>query len=115
MADPTPLHGSSLHDGVAALLRNRVFERALAPGSHIDGLALAALWQISRTPLRQARKVLAAGGLVTRVLRRGCRMLLAANQGRDPQDAGRAMHGHLMAQPAALKTLQQTETRRLPA
>ena len=43
------------------------------------------------------------------------RVLLAAIQGRDPQRAERAMHDHLMAQLAALKALQRTETRRLQA
>ena len=75
MADPIPLHGTSLHDGVAARLRNMVFERELAPGSFIDELALAAQWQISRTPLREAIKVLAAEGLVDLVPRRGARVV----------------------------------------
>ena len=75
MADPIPLHGSSLHDGVAARLRSMVFERELAPGSFIDELALAAQWQISRTPLREAIKVLAAEGLVDLVPRRGARVV----------------------------------------
>ena len=75
MADPIPLHGASLHDGVAARLRNLVFERELAPGSFIDELALAAAWQISRTPLREALKVLAAEGLVELVPRRGARVV----------------------------------------
>ena len=75
MADPIPLHSSSLHDGVAARLRNLVFERELAPGSFIDELALAASWQISRTPLREALKVLAAEGLVELVPRRGARVI----------------------------------------
>ena len=75
MVDPIPLYGTSMHDGVAARLRDMVFERQLAPGSWIDELALAALWQISRTPLREAIKVLAAEGLVTLVPRRGARVV----------------------------------------
>jgi DNA-binding GntR family transcriptional regulator len=75
MADPIPLRGTSLHDGVAARLRDQVFERQLAPGSYIDELALATQWQISRTPLREALKVLAAEGLVELVPRRGCRVV----------------------------------------
>ena len=71
MAEPIPLHGTSLHDGVAARLRPMVFERELAPGEFIDENALAAAWQISRTPLREALKVLAAEGLVELVPRRG--------------------------------------------
>jgi DNA-binding GntR family transcriptional regulator len=51
-----------------------VFERQLAPGDWIDELALAQRWQISRTPLREALKVLAAEGLVELVPRQGCRV-----------------------------------------
>lgn len=75
MADPIPLHGTSLHDGVAARLRDLVFQHALPPDLFIDELALAARWQISRTPLREALKVLAAEGLVELVPRRGARVV----------------------------------------
>jgi len=75
MVDPIPLRGTSLHDGVAARLRDMVFEGELAPGTFIDELALAAQWQISRTPLREALKVLAAEGLVELIPRRGCRVI----------------------------------------
>jgi DNA-binding GntR family transcriptional regulator len=51
-----------------------VFERQLAPGQWIDELALARDWQISRTPLREALKVLAAEGLVVPVPRQGCKV-----------------------------------------
>ena len=51
-----------------------VFERQLAPGQWIDEMALAGEWQISRTPLREALKVLAAEGLVTAVPRQGCKV-----------------------------------------
>lgn len=71
----TPVRGTSLHDEVAARLRAMVFERALAPGEWIDEKALAAGWQISRTPLREALKVLAAEGLVELVPQRGCRVV----------------------------------------
>ena len=74
MVNPTPLRPASLHEEVAARLRSMVFERALAPGQWVDELALARDWQISRTPLREALKVLAAEGLVTLVPRQGCRV-----------------------------------------
>lgn len=70
-----PVRGTSLHDEVAARLRSMVFERQLAPGEWIDEKALAAGWQISRTPLREALKVLAAEGLVELVPKRGCRVV----------------------------------------
>jgi len=74
MVAPTPLRPGSLHEEVAARLRTMVFERQLPPGAWIDELALANDWQISRTPLREALKVLAAEGLVTLVPRQGCRV-----------------------------------------
>lgn len=74
MVDPTPLRPASLHEEVAARLRTMVFERQLQPGQWIDELALANDWHISRTPLREALKVLAAEGLVTLVPRQGCRV-----------------------------------------
>ena len=74
MVDPTPLRQSSLHEEVATRLRNMVFERQLAPGQWVDEMALARDWQISRTPLREALKVLAAEGLVTSVPRQGCKV-----------------------------------------
>jgi DNA-binding GntR family transcriptional regulator len=70
-----PLRGTSLHDTVAARLRQMVFERELAPGAFVDEVALAEAWDISRTPLREALKVLAAEGLVELVPRRGCRVV----------------------------------------
>jgi DNA-binding GntR family transcriptional regulator len=63
---------NSLHDEVAAKLRDRIFDGVLAPGSFIDELGLCGEWAISRTPLREALKVLAAEGLVRHEPRRGC-------------------------------------------
>lgn len=75
MTDPIPLRGTSLHDGVAARLRAMVFDGELGPGQWIDEKALAEAWQVSRTPLREALKVLAAEGLVELVPHRGCRVI----------------------------------------
>jgi DNA-binding GntR family transcriptional regulator len=61
----------SLHMEVAAQLRERIFAGTLAPGVFIDETALADGLQISRTPLREALKVLAAEGLVRHEPRRG--------------------------------------------
>jgi DNA-binding GntR family transcriptional regulator len=72
MVDPTPLRPSSLHEEVAARLRAMVFDGQLQPGQWVDEMALARQWQISRTPLREALKVLAAEGLVQLTPRRGC-------------------------------------------
>ncbi len=61
----------ALYEEVAELLRERIFSRELAPGSWIDELKIAEAYGISRTPLREALKVLAAEGLVTMKVRRG--------------------------------------------
>lgn len=61
----------ALYQEVAELLRQRIFRRELEPGSWIDEVKLAQEYGISRTPLREALKVLAAEGLVTMKVRRG--------------------------------------------
>lgn len=66
-----PLTPRALYEEVAELLRQRIYNRTLAPGSWIDELKIAEELGISRTPLREALKVLAAEGLVTMKLRRG--------------------------------------------
>ena len=63
-----------LYEEVAELLRQRIFAGKasdLQPGAWIDELKLAQEYGISRTPLREAIKVLAAEGLVTMKMRRG--------------------------------------------
>jgi DNA-binding GntR family transcriptional regulator len=61
----------ALYEEVAELIRQRIFSRELEPGSWIDELQIAKAYGISRTPLREALKVLAAEGLVTMKVRRG--------------------------------------------
>ncbi|KNZ31725.1 MAG: GntR family transcriptional regulator [Methylibium sp. NZG] len=61
----------ALYEQVAEKLRTRILSHTLGAGSWIDELALSAEFGISRTPLREALKVLAAEGLVTMKLRRG--------------------------------------------
>ncbi len=61
----------ALYVDVADRLRERIYARHLEPGAWIDETRLAAELGISRTPLREALKVLAVEGLVTMRLRRG--------------------------------------------
>jgi len=61
----------ALYEEVAELLRQRIFRRELEPGAWIDELKLAEEYGISRTPMREALKVLATEGLVTMKVRRG--------------------------------------------
>lgn len=74
MSMPAPsarLAPRALYEQVAERLRARIFERELEPGAWIDEMRLCAEFGISRTPLREALKVLAAEGLVTMRVRRG--------------------------------------------
>jgi DNA-binding GntR family transcriptional regulator len=63
---------NSLHQEVAATLREQIFAGLYAPGSFLDELVLCERLQISRTPLREALKVLTAEGLLRHEPRRGC-------------------------------------------
>jgi len=71
MAAAVSLAPRALYQEVAELLRQRIFRRELLPGAWIDELKLAQEYGISRTPLREALKVLAAESLVTMKVRRG--------------------------------------------
>jgi len=62
----------ALYQEVAERLRERIFSHELKPGAWIDEQAIAEQYGISRTPLREALKVLASEGLVTLKPRRGC-------------------------------------------
>ena len=68
---PRSLSPRALYQDVAERLRQQIFDRALEPGSWIDEQKLAGEFGISRTPLREALKVLAVEGLVTVKVRRG--------------------------------------------
>ena len=63
---------TALYQEVAERLRQRIFNHELTPGDWIDEQKLAEEYGISRTPLREALKVLAAEGLVDLKPRRGC-------------------------------------------
>ena len=50
---------NSLHDQVAQQLRDLIFAGELSPGAFVDETRLCEQLAISRTPLREALKVLA--------------------------------------------------------
>jgi DNA-binding GntR family transcriptional regulator len=68
---PSPFAPQALYQQVAERLREQIFNRELEPGSWIDEQKIAVDYGISRTPLREALKVLAVEGLVTMKVRRG--------------------------------------------
>ena len=67
----TKLNNRPLYEDVADKLREQIFSKNLLPGSWLDEQSLADQFGISRTPMREAIKVLASEGLVTIKMRRG--------------------------------------------
>lgn len=76
----TALAPRALYEEVAELLRQRIFQREMEPGAWIDELKIAQELGISRTPLREAIKVLATEGLVTMKVRRGAYVTEVSHQ-----------------------------------
>jgi DNA-binding GntR family transcriptional regulator len=62
---------AALHEQVAQRLRQMLVEGRIAPGAKLNERELAELLNVSRTPLREAIKMLAAEGLVELVPNRG--------------------------------------------
>ncbi|MEG1279310.1 MAG: GntR family transcriptional regulator [Comamonas sp.] len=64
--------GQPLHDTVAAQVRNLIFAGELAPDELLDEKQLCERLLVSRTPLREALKLLVSEGLLRHEPRRGC-------------------------------------------
>lgn len=62
----------ALYEAIADSVRERIFAHDLEPGSNIDEVALAQGYGVSRTPVREALKVLAHEGLVEMRVHNGC-------------------------------------------
>jgi DNA-binding GntR family transcriptional regulator len=67
----TKLINRPLYEDVAERLREQIFAHELEPGSWLDEQSLALAFGISRTPMREAIKVLASEGLVTTKMNKG--------------------------------------------
>lgn len=59
-----PIRRRSLHDELVGRLREMIIEGHLAPGEKLSEQALGDQFHVSRTPLREALKVLATEGLI---------------------------------------------------
>ncbi len=70
-ADVIPLGRGTLHEQVAARLRQLLIEGRIAPGAKLNERELCEQLAVSRTPLREAIKMLAAEGLVELLPHRG--------------------------------------------
>lgn len=71
MAEIISIPRQVLHQEVAVRLRQRIVEGQLAPGAKLNERELSELLNVSRTPLREAIKMLAAEGLVELLPNRG--------------------------------------------
>ncbi|MBL8489747.1 MAG: GntR family transcriptional regulator [Rhodocyclaceae bacterium] len=80
---PLSLSAPALYEQVAEELRSRIYSHQLPPGAWVDEQAIAAEFGISRTPLREALKVLASEGLVELRPRRGCYVAQLSEQDLD--------------------------------
>lgn len=69
-----PRRRLALHDGVAVRLRDMIVEGELPPGGRITERVLCERLAVSRTPLREAFKVLANEGLLTLLPNRGAQV-----------------------------------------
>ena len=66
------INNASLCQQAVELLRKRIYAHALIPGQRLDEAALAGELGISRTPLREALKILSTEGLIDLQPRKGC-------------------------------------------
>jgi len=72
--------GKPRYDDVVSGIRDLIVEGELAPGSHIAERVLCERFGVSRTPLREALKVLASEGLIELAPNRGARVLLLTEE-----------------------------------
>ena len=70
-AEVIPIPRAALHEQVAQRLRQMLVEGQIAPGAKLNERELSQLLNVSRTPLREAIKMLAAEGLVELLPNRG--------------------------------------------
>ncbi len=66
-----PIARATLHDELVARLRDLIVEGELDPGARVPERALCERFGVSRTPLREALKVLASEGLLELLPNRG--------------------------------------------
>ncbi len=71
MAEVLSIPRQALHQEVAVRLRQRIIEGEIAPGCKLNERELSELLNVSRTPLREAIKMLASEGLVELLPNRG--------------------------------------------
>lgn len=68
---PEQIKSVALYIQVADRLKAQIYQNELKPGDAIDEMALCKRYGISRTPLREALKVLSSEGLIELIPRKG--------------------------------------------
>jgi len=71
MTEPIPLDRATLAHAATARLRDMIVEGRFAPGARLNERVLTEELRVSRTPLREAFKILAGEGLVELLPQRG--------------------------------------------
>lgn len=69
--DRSPIHRVSVADQVAGILRQRVLDGELRPGSALPEIPLSASLGVSRNTMREAVRILSLEGLLKRNIHRG--------------------------------------------
>ncbi|HVO63443.1 MAG TPA: GntR family transcriptional regulator [Terriglobales bacterium] len=69
--DRSPIHRVSVADQVAGILRQRILDGELRPGTALPEIPLAASLGVSRNTMREAVRILALEGLLQRNIHRG--------------------------------------------
>jgi DNA-binding GntR family transcriptional regulator len=80
MAVQPALLRQTLPNELVTLVRNMIFEGRLRPGSRIPESRLCDDFRVSRTPLREALRVLACEGLVSLLPNKGARVVRVARK-----------------------------------
>lgn len=106
--DPTarrPIRREALHMQVVEKLRQLVYRGDIAAGERVNELQIAAALGVSRTPLREAVKLLASEGLLELIPGRGARVRrLTAEEIRDHFEVIGALERHAVEEAVARMT-----------
>lgn len=103
-----PLQPQPLSAVIADRLRHRILEGAWSPGADINEAEIATQLGVSRTPVREALKLLCQEGLLTAQARRGMRIAtLSAAQIEEAQQLHTLLHTHMVQHPTVQDGLAQ--------
>lgn len=96
MTAPSPLHTPSLSSAIAERLRTQLVQGVWSPGQDISDAEIARSLGVSRTPVREAMKLLCHEGLLTAVPRRGMTVtVLSAAQVQEAHTLHTLLTAHL--------------------